>query len=44
LGWRRSYDKLAPSVPDRPPKVTAKGNRNLYVPIECDSTKSERNI
>jgi NADP-dependent 3-hydroxy acid dehydrogenase YdfG len=41
FGLARSYDKLAPSAPDRPPKVTTKGNGNLYVPIECDITKSE---
>jgi hypothetical protein len=37
----RSYDKLTPSSPDRAPKVTTKRNGDLYVPIECDITKSE---
>ena len=41
FGLARSYHKLAPSAPDRPPKVTTKGNGNLYVPLECDITKSE---
>jgi NADP-dependent 3-hydroxy acid dehydrogenase YdfG len=31
FGLARSYDKLAPSAPDRPPNVTT---------IECDITKS----
>ena len=39
IGLARSCDKLASSAPDRPPKVTTKGNENLYVPIECDITK-----
>jgi hypothetical protein len=43
FGLARSYDKLAPSAPDRPPKVTTKGNGNLYVPIECDITKETFN-
>ena len=41
FGLARGYAKLAPSAPDRPPKVTTKENGNLYVPIECDITKSE---